>query len=859
MKRSLLLLFVSLQLFAQPTQWQPRGIGGGGAVFSPSISPFNGNRMFLACDMGHISETNDFGKSWTTISFRSLQGSHRTNIQYTSDSLVLYALRQSHLSSAYSPAKSTDGGKSWKPLGVNPAALSANKLFSNPHSTQQIVISDKNKIYFSNNGGSTFGNAIYTDNTVKGMHLAGAFFADSLIALCVNKGLIVSTNSGVSWSSAVEPIGGIDMMNEEIVSFNGAKQGSTILFSCVTLTASVVTPKIESDDHATEFKNVYTLHYGETTWTKRTAGLSGGANDLPFFVAMMPTDTATFYLGGAVLVNVNGQHQLQTVFKTTDGGVTWTNTFLTASGFLTNNNIHSGWNGMGVDPSYNHSWYGPSMVTGITVDPKNVNRLAVSNGSVIHVSTTGGASWVQAYVDPSTQLQPSIKIPSNAFYKTSGLETAPTYWMYWVNPNTIITTHFDLTATKSTDGGNTWTFDLPGLWVKGVNDVSKIIKHPENGILYVAAGDYPGSNGDMTDGRVANYIGRISYSTNNGNTWMLFKDFGKSVIDLLIDPNNQNKMYATIIDTINGIGGVYVCDSLHRGITATWRRLSVPQRTEGRATGIHVMKNGNLLVSYGARDKGNFQFAQSAGVFYSTDGGSSWMDSTAQSMKFSVNSVTIDPNDTTENTWWACVGSSGTTQPGLYRTTNKGLVWTRLYDTASSYVSFHPALKNTMYLSGERNGLTYVTATESSAPVFTPLSEFPFRAPHRVFFNPYDVNEVWVTTFGNGLYVGTTNLTSVFNEQVEKIPHNFELMQNFPNPFNPSTVINYQLPENGMVMLKVYDAIGREVATLVNEIKEAGYYNVQLSMNKYRLSSGVYFYRLQAGNFIAIKKLMLLK
>lgn len=90
------------------------------------------------------------------------------------------------------------------------------------------------------------------------------------------------------------------------------------------------------------------------------------------------------------------------------------------------------------------------------------------------------------------------------------------------------------------------------------------------------------------------------------------------------------------------------------------------------------------------------------------------------------------------------------------------------------------------------------------------------------------------------------------------IPVNtFSLMQNFPNPFNPSTVINYSTPVEGKVVLKVYDMLGREVATLVNEIKKAGSYNAAFNASK--LSSGVYFYRLTAGQNIAERKFLLLK
>jgi len=90
-------------------------------------------------------------------------------------------------------------------------------------------------------------------------------------------------------------------------------------------------------------------------------------------------------------------------------------------------------------------------------------------------------------------------------------------------------------------------------------------------------------------------------------------------------------------------------------------------------------------------------------------------------------------------------------------------------------------------------------------------------------------------------------------------PYNYSLFQNYPNPWNPSTTIHYQLPVSCYTTLKVYDALGNEVATLVNTTKEAGSYDVQLSTSNYNLSSGVYFYRLQAGVFSATKKLILLK
>jgi hypothetical protein len=91
------------------------------------------------------------------------------------------------------------------------------------------------------------------------------------------------------------------------------------------------------------------------------------------------------------------------------------------------------------------------------------------------------------------------------------------------------------------------------------------------------------------------------------------------------------------------------------------------------------------------------------------------------------------------------------------------------------------------------------------------------------------------------------------------VPKVYALHQNYPNPFNPSTVISYQLSAASHVTLKVYDVLGREIATLVEEVMEAGVYNSVFQIPHSALSSGVYYYRLQAGEFVSIKKMILIK
>jgi Secretion system C-terminal sorting domain len=83
------------------------------------------------------------------------------------------------------------------------------------------------------------------------------------------------------------------------------------------------------------------------------------------------------------------------------------------------------------------------------------------------------------------------------------------------------------------------------------------------------------------------------------------------------------------------------------------------------------------------------------------------------------------------------------------------------------------------------------------------------------------------------------------------------MSQNYPNPSNPKSKIDYQIPADGKVTIKLYDVIGREAVTIVNETKEAGYYTAEFDGTD--LASGVYFYRLVAGEYKMVKKLVLVK
>ena len=118
--------------------------------------------------------------------------------------------------------------------------------------------------------------------------------------------------------------------------------------------------------------------------------------------------------------------------------------------------------------------------------------------------------------------------------------------------------------------------------------------------------------------------------------------------------------------------------------------------------------------------------------------------------------------------------------------------------------------------------------------------------------------ELFISTLLDGEILKITGIPlSVEDEESLITLTEYNLLQNFPNPFNPTTRIKFQIVEQGNVSLKVYDILGKEVTTLVNEERSAGTYEATFDASE--LTSGIYFYKLQAGSFVETKKMILLR
>jgi hypothetical protein len=173
-----------------------------------------------------------------------------------------------------------------------------------------------------------------------------------------------------------------------------------------------------------------------------------------------------------------------------------------------------------------------------------------------------------------------------------------------------------------------------------------------------------------------------------------------------------------------------------------------------------VLNDGTLVVSFSGRRDSTGAFTASSGVFVSVDGGQTWLDRSDAGMQYWTWDVVVDPFDATQNTWYAGVFSGWGGPPndlgGLYKSSNRGISWTRvLANDGVTSITFNPNDQNEAYMTTETRGLWFsnnITAT----PTFSAVANYPFRQPERVFFNPFNLNEIWVTSFGGGVQVGTT-------------------------------------------------------------------------------------------------------
>jgi hypothetical protein len=237
---------------------------------------------------------------------------------------------------------------------------------------------------------------------------------------------------------------------------------------------------------------------------------------------------------------------------------------------------------------------------------------------------------------------------------------------------------------------------------------------------------------------------------------------------LALDPANPQRAYASVAHSASG--GIYVTNNLGSGAGSTWVPLAAPPRTERHPYVVAVLADGAIVASYSGRRAPGF--TPSSGVFYKADAAAPWQDRSAPGLMYWTKDVVIDPHDATQNTWYAAVfsgwGGAANGLGGLYRTTDRGVHWTRISDRDRvESITVSPTDPDFAWLTTEMEGLWYTTDLRAATPTFTRDATFPFRQPMRVFYNPHDNAEIWVGSFGGGLRVGRVSTDRIYVDGFE--------------------------------------------------------------------------------------------
>jgi photosystem II stability/assembly factor-like uncharacterized protein len=826
--------------FAQPSSFSSRGIGGGGALFALSINPADNNEYYVACDMGELFHTEDYGNSYDQVHFTQVIGGHNSKVCYTSTPGLLYTI--SYAQDMVRPMKSTDNGLTWNVLNGNPdnseETYTIDADYTNPN---RVIISYYGSIYYSDNGGNSFTN-VYTDMSGSGdVLVGGVFFDGSNIYIGTSDGVFVSTNAGTSWNNVT--ITGIPS-TERISSFAGAKSGGITRFFCITGDVGDVYPGLVGSDYWDFAKGVYSVDYGSGNWTPKLTGINL-SSDFPMFVGMATNDINTVYLAGS------NDNSVPTIFKTTNAGSNWNNTFNSTG----NQNISTGWSGQGGD----RPWSYGECPFALAIAPNDANRVIFGDFGFVHKTSNGGTSWQQAYVNTADQHPAGSNTPPAQSYQSVGIENTTCWQICWVDSSNMFSCFSDIKGVRSTDAGNSWSFNYTG---HSANSMYRLTEHPTNGTLFAATSNihdmYQSTRLQDAQLDANDPQGKIIYSTNNGQTWQLLHLFNHPVFWIALDPNNPNRAYASVIHYNGGagVGGIYVTNDLQNLTTSTWTLLTDPPRTQKHPASIVVLNDGKMVCTYSGRRNAGGTFQNCSGTFiYDPAGAGSWTDVSDPGMYYWTKDIVIDPNDVTQNTWYVGVFSGWGGPPngtgGLYKTTNRGISWTRLSNTAAmdrvTSCTFNPNNPNQVYMTTEVQGLWISNNMNTSTPTFTQVQSYPFQQPERVFFNPYNTNEVWVSSFGNGMKMGTLNPIGI--PEFENTAANDLVV--YPNPAGNELCISMKSDALKNASIEIKDILGKTV------LKQALGSDTKIDIST--LENGTYFVSVSSNGMVKTKKVIVTK
>ena len=408
-----------------------------------------------------------------------------------------------------------------------------------------------------------------------------------------------------------------------------------------------------------------------------------------------------------------------------------------------------------------------------------------------------------------------IVLTTQIFPQNFWEETNLTGW-WWVQSLAINSEDHIFAGTKwngilrTTNNGARWIVDT----VHTIRDVRSLVINKNNNFIFAGTygqGVYRSTdNGEswtqINNGFTTNsseYICTMAISPNNDVFAATFYEVYRSTDNgdswsLATNGITKNDLRAM---SINSTGDIFVASSQYTG--KIFRSTNNGQYWINKSEGL----TSNFIYALAVNSEDHIFAGTDKGIFQSTDNGENWVQkSNGINLFHTISSLTINSNGNI---------FAGTFAWGIYRSTNNANNWELInegFNYKETYISS---------LAINSNGFIYAGIDAKG-----------------------------------GVYRSINSTTSV-KDKILSQSQDFSLSQNYPNPFNPLTSIQYAIRNRQFVMIKVYDLLGKEVMTLIDEEKLPGNYEVEFDGSN--LTSGTYFYRMQAGDFSETKKLILVK
>lgn len=861
---SYLFMFACFTLFIQDARaeisWTTIGPGGGGNITTIEISNDNPNVIYVGCDVGGIYRSTNNAESWQII-----------NNGLTNYVIYDIAIDPQTSSTLYAATgggvfKSTDNGDTWvikrngfppisqwllsSPIGeivvdpVSPsivyAGIGVRHQFGHNY-PQWISVEEKGVIYKSTDYGESWSKIQNTGIDINAMNYSMAIDSDNPTVLYVatDYGVYKTADAGNTWQSKNTGLPHLNTRNIIIDPTN-----SEVLY--LTIWATPGSTSWEG--------GVYKSTDAGESWVAINDGLAPDMDNSSedFYlttnylsIVINPQDTQVLYVANTSFGSNPG------ILKTIDGGNHWK--WVTRD-TGPNINITLGW----------IFWTAPNAYS-LAIDPVNPDRLLF--GSMILVKTEdAGESWEQAYAD-------SI---GSGYWQGRGFETtqAKDITVDPNNSNNIYIGYGDIGFHKSTDGGI--SFKTTGRNVsKWLIDANVIVVDPaESSTLYAGTGIWTTSEGELrksTDyGETWNIIGDASNGLPDAPVWSL-------VIDPKSDPDSRILYAASfgngIYKTIDGGGSWF---SVNNGL-GTNRDISKIVIDPSYSNILYLGIESYNIFQDGDRTS-NITTVQ-GGIYKTSDGGQNWIRIDTNPPQISVSDLAIDP--TNSNIIYSATremldhSQKIMYRGGVYKSTDGGNHWiersTGFGDVENLNVgslAINPQNPEIIYAGtfdrfyhDESTGRGVFKSTNGGVTWTQINTGLSHLSTNIITIDPSDPTRLYVGTDGNGAFMGIDDaLVSV--ETTTTLPVDFELSQNYPNPFNPSTTIYYSLPKESAVTVTVYNVLGKEINQLISHVKPQGSYSVVWNGNDNfgnAVSAGIYFYKLQAGDFTQTRKMVLLK